>query len=207
MKKKLTNKQKMFCKEYLIDLNATNASRRAGYSKKTANRIGSENLSKPLIQEYIQKNMNKRAEKIEITADRVLQEIAKMAYCNMEDYLTFNDDGTAFVDFSAMNRDKAAAIQEVTIDTYFDTSLADKENKKGRTVKKIKFKLADKKGSLDLLGRHLKLFGDQEKGDSGNTYITNIIQSFSKGKRELSESERGRISESIRILGQNINAR
>jgi phage terminase small subunit len=70
---KLTPKQEMFVKEYLVDLNATQAALRAGYSEKTANRIGAENLSKPVIQSRIQELMNKRAEKTEITADAVLQ--------------------------------------------------------------------------------------------------------------------------------------
>ena len=72
---KLTGKQEMFCKEYLIDLNATQAAIRAGYSKNTAQEIGSENLSKPLIQEHLQKAMDERSERTEITADYVLNTI------------------------------------------------------------------------------------------------------------------------------------
>ena len=55
----MTEKQKLFCEEYLIDLNATQAALRAGYSEKTAYSIGNENLKKPEIQEYIQKLPNK----------------------------------------------------------------------------------------------------------------------------------------------------
>lgn len=72
---KLTSKQEMFCKEYLVDLNATQASIRAGYSEKTAQQIGSENLSKPVIQERIKEHMAKRAEKLDLTAEGVLQDI------------------------------------------------------------------------------------------------------------------------------------
>ena len=72
---KLTAKQEMFCREYLVDLNATQAAIRAGYSEKTAKEIGCENLTKPNIQEYIQAQMNKRAERVEITADYVLNGI------------------------------------------------------------------------------------------------------------------------------------
>ena len=53
----MTEKQKLFCEEYLIDLNATQAALRAGYSEKTAYSIGNENLKKPEIQEYIQKRL------------------------------------------------------------------------------------------------------------------------------------------------------
>jgi len=72
---KLTAKQEMFCKEYLIDLNATQAAIRAGYSEKTANVIGPENLAKPCISEIIQKLMNERSKKVEIDSEWVLRGI------------------------------------------------------------------------------------------------------------------------------------
>ena len=71
----LRPKQKMFCKEYLIDLNATQAAIRAGYSKKTAAEIGRQNLIKLDIQAEIEKAMAKRAARVELTADTVLKDI------------------------------------------------------------------------------------------------------------------------------------
>jgi len=71
----LTDKQRMFCKEYLIDLNATQAAIRAGYSEKTANRIGHENLTKLDIQQEIKKLMDKRANKADISSESVLNGI------------------------------------------------------------------------------------------------------------------------------------
>jgi phage terminase small subunit len=80
MAKKLTDKQKMFVKEYLIDLNATQAAIRAGYSAKetVAKQQGSENLAKPYIQEAIQEAMAERAEKVGIKAEDVLTGIKKL---------------------------------------------------------------------------------------------------------------------------------
>lgn len=69
----LTDKQKAFVDEYLVDLNATQAAIRAGYSPKTANRIAAENLSKPDIQEYLQQRLKERESRTEITQDMVLQ--------------------------------------------------------------------------------------------------------------------------------------
>ena len=85
MAKKLTDKQKMFVKEYLIDLNATQAAIRAEYSEKTAYSIGQENLKKPEIQEAIQEEMNKRAEKAEFTAQDVLDTIKDIVVANKYD--------------------------------------------------------------------------------------------------------------------------
>ncbi len=70
---KMTVKQKRFCDEYLIDLNATQAAIRAGYSKKTANRIATENLSKPVIKEYISQRMAEKESELIADQDEVLK--------------------------------------------------------------------------------------------------------------------------------------
>ena len=85
MNKDLTTKQKLFCKEYLKDLNATQAAIRAGYSEKTAYAIGVENLKKPLIAEYIAKHNKKRFDKLEISAEEVLSVIHKTMMDSMQD--------------------------------------------------------------------------------------------------------------------------
>ena len=74
-KKTLTPKQKRFCEEYIIDLNATQAAIRAGYSKKTAKEIGYENLTKLHVQDYIKELNSERQERTRITADQVLTEL------------------------------------------------------------------------------------------------------------------------------------
>ena len=70
---KMTAKQQRFCDEYLIDLNATQAAIRAGYSEKTANVIGAENLSKPNIKEYIEKRMAEKESELIADQDEVLK--------------------------------------------------------------------------------------------------------------------------------------
>jgi len=82
---KLTAKQREFINEYLVDLNATQAAIRAGYSPKTANRTAAKWLSKAVIQDAIQKAMNKRAERVEMTADNVLNELKGMALCPLSE--------------------------------------------------------------------------------------------------------------------------
>lgn len=78
-KPKLTLKQQRFVEEYLVDLNATQAAIRAGYSKKTAQRIGSENLSKPLVEAAIMNSMDKRSKKTAVTAEMVVEGLLKEA--------------------------------------------------------------------------------------------------------------------------------
>ena len=74
----LTDKQKMFCQEYIKDFNGTRAAIKAGYSKSSAKEIASENLTKPNIQEYLKKIMKKRADKLEIDQEYVLKNIVEV---------------------------------------------------------------------------------------------------------------------------------
>lgn len=79
----LTAKQRAFVRDYLIDLNATQAALRAGYSEKTAYASGAENLKKPQIATAIEAAMKNRADRTEITADRVLRELAKIGFADI----------------------------------------------------------------------------------------------------------------------------
>ena len=81
---KLTDKQKRFCEEYLKDFNATAAARRAGYSEKTANEIGSENLAKPSIKEFL----NERLDTLSMEAGEITKRITNLARGNMSDYMS-----------------------------------------------------------------------------------------------------------------------
>jgi phage terminase small subunit len=152
---KLTAKQEQFCKEYLIDLNGTQAAIRAGYSEDSAKEIASENLTKPNISSYIEQLMLDRSNRTTVTADKVLAEIAKMAFFNMADVI--DDEGNA-KPLHQWTRDDMAALQEVT-----ETKIGKDEG----LVITQKFKVGDKKANLDLLGRHLKLFTDKVEHTGG----------------------------------------
>ena len=78
MSRKLTEKQELFVKYYLINLNAAESARLAGYSKKSCYQIGHENLTKPYISERIQEEMDKRSERVKMTSDDVLREIIEL---------------------------------------------------------------------------------------------------------------------------------
>lgn len=88
---KLTPKQEKFIHEYLVDQNATQAAIRAGYNKKTARQVGSENLSKPYIKKEIEKHSKKTLDKVDITVENVLQSIERTRQ-RLEDAMAVNDD-------------------------------------------------------------------------------------------------------------------
>ena len=85
----LTNKQKVFVEEYLLDFNATQAALRAGYSSRTARSIGGENLTKPDISEAIQARIDDKAMK----ADEVLLRLAQMARGDLGDFMDISQMG------------------------------------------------------------------------------------------------------------------
>lgn len=92
MSNKLTDKQEAFCEEYLIDLNATQAAKRAGYSEGTANQIGSENLAKPYIAERIAELQAARSKRVEIDADFVLNGLMRLnSICMGDKEVTVTD--------------------------------------------------------------------------------------------------------------------
>ena len=98
-KSKLTDKQSLFCQEYLVDLNATQAAIRAGYSKKTAKTIAGQNLSKRIIQEKITELKDKRSEAVEIDAEWVLRQAVKLHERCMQEVKPQTDkDGNQIVD-------------------------------------------------------------------------------------------------------------
>lgn len=141
----MTKKQKRFCEEYLIDLNATQAAIRAGYSPDTAKAIGCENLTKPDICAHIDRVMAERSRRTGVNADRVVQELAKIAFVNATDVI---DPKTATVKENALPED-TAAIQSVKVKTFGEDGL------------EREIKMADKLRALEMLGRHLGMFKDK----------------------------------------------
>ncbi len=115
----MTQKQKRFIEEYLIDLNATQAAIRAGYSPDTAQQTGSENLSKPVIRAQIDRAMAERSKRTGVNAERVVQELAKIAFVNAAEVI---DPKTATVKEDALPED-TAAIQSVKVKTFGEDGL------------------------------------------------------------------------------------
>jgi phage terminase small subunit len=151
-------KQKLFVAEYLANgMNATNAYISAGYSKNGAAESACALLRNPKVAAAIASKTEKRLAKLEVTADRVVEELAKMGFANMLDYISVDPTGRlAEMDYAKITRDQAAAIQEITMDTAGGSG--DGERK---LVLRTRFKLGDKRGSLELLGKHLKMFTDK----------------------------------------------
>ena len=145
---KLTAKQQRFVEEYLVDLNATQAAIRAGYSPQSAYSIGQENMKKPVIKNAIDKAMAERSKRTGINQDRILIELAKIGFLNPVDVINM-DDATIRGD---ANREDTAAIASVKVKTIptEDGEIVEREVK---TYDKIK--------ALELIGKHIGMFVDK----------------------------------------------
>lgn len=146
-KAKLTEKQQRFVDEYLIDLNATQAAIRAGYSVKTANEQGSQNLAKLSIQQAIAEQMAERSKRTGINQDRVILELAKIALVKMTDIV--DSQGRIKSDASP---DDLACIESV--------KYKKSESDTGSSVER-EVKIASKLKALELLGKHLGMWNDK----------------------------------------------
>lgn len=144
---KLTEKQQRFVDEYLIDLNATQAAVRAGYSVDSARDIGCENLTKPNIQAAVGKAMAARSKRTGVNQDRIVLELAKIAFVNMTDIV----DSYGRIKSTA-SADDLACIESVK----YKSSESDTGSSEEREVK-----VASKLKALELLGKHLGMWNDK----------------------------------------------
>ena len=144
----MTEKQQRFIDEYLIDLNATQAAIRAGYSVKTAKDIGCQNLAKLNIQQAISEKMAERSKRTGVNQDRIVLELAKIAFVNAADVID-SDDATIKAGATA---DDTAAIQSVKVKMI--------PTKEGEGVER-EIRLNDKLKALELLGKHLGMWNDK----------------------------------------------
>lgn len=140
-----SDNQRAFVREYPIDLNATQAAIRAGYSEKNPRQAGSELLSNLNVQAAIEIAMRLRAERTNITQDKVLRELAKLAFSNMRKFSTWGPNGVKPIDSNTLSDDDASCVAEVS-ETVTENGGS------------IKFRLHDKVAALDKLGRHLGLW-------------------------------------------------
>lgn len=148
----LTAKQQRFVEEYLIDLNATQAAIRAGYSAKTAGSVGHENLQKPEIIAALNFARRERCERTKIDADYVLSRLVEIDQMDVADIL--NADG------SILPVSQWPKVWRTTLSGMDVLSMMDKED--GQSVLK-KIKWPDKVKNLELLGKHVSVQAFNEK--------------------------------------------
>jgi len=161
----MTDKQSLFVQEYLIDLNATKAAIRAGYSKRTATGQASRLLTKVKVQKLIQGAMKEREQRTGITQDRVLRELALIAFADMKDYVEIDEYGGVKIipfDDARMSEGASRAVSGVK---EVRRIMGSGEGAGKDMVMEIRqeYKHHDKVRALELIGNHLGMWKDKSE--------------------------------------------
>lgn len=185
----LTDKQKRFCEEYLIDLNATQAAIRAGYSSKTAEQTASRLLRNVKVQEYIAKRQKELSRSTEITQERVIKELALIAFSNNADYAHVVEKklqveaGGTLVD--VMDKDGNPVMYR-TVEPVLTEELTEEQKRALAVIKKgrdgLEVKSCDKVKALELLGKHLGIFTDKIEANVNDTTRSELQELLAQRK-------------------------
>lgn len=176
LKAKLTEKQRKFCHEWIVDFNATRAAKKAGYSEETAYSIGSENLSKPEIEQYIAFIRHNYEEESGVSKMRNLKELAKIAYTSIA---RLHNTWIERKDFKSLTDDQKSAIE--SIDTKTVTINFDDQTKE---VEYVKIKLFSKTDAIKTINEMMG-YKEAEKVDPNLIGAINLIVKSNNLKDKL----------------------
>lgn len=149
----LNPRYQRFVDEYVMDLNATKAAIRAGYAPKSADVTGSSLLGIQRIRHAVDAALERRALRLEISQDRILRELASIAYASQQTFASWGPEGVTLRSSDALLPEDAAAVSEVS----------ESKTKEGGT---IRFKLHNKTEALKLLGQHVGMFNNKNDPDA-----------------------------------------
>ncbi|MDR1514192.1 MAG: terminase small subunit [Synergistaceae bacterium] len=178
----MTPKQSRFIEEYMIDLNATQAAIRAGYSEKRADATANKLLSFTEISNAIKSALAERSKRTGVTADRVVQELARIAFVDTRQIFEWGPDGVTLRPSDELTDDEAAIVAEVS----------ETRSAVGGSIKAKRF---DKLKALELLGKCLGMFverpdKDELAGRKGLTALAESINALAQKTAERHESPR-----------------
>ncbi len=180
------DRRELFAREYVIDLNGTRAAIAAGYSPNGANSKAAQLLATVRVQKRVEELLAKRASKLEIKADRVLEELAKLAFLDPRKF--YREDGS-LRQVTELDDDTAACLAGIEHEKLYEHYAKGQASEIGTTTK-IKFH--DKGQNLERLGRHLKLFTEKVEISADDEMVERLIA----GRKRLNQLNEGGKSES-----------
>jgi phage terminase small subunit len=185
--KALTEQQKQFAHEYIIDLNATNAAVRAGYKKTTAGSQGSRLLKDRRVSQLISELKSKRAEETQSDAHRVVEELKSLAFSNIKDVASWDDKGHLSVKSSdEIPTHIAAAIESIKMDRHVLSVKTTRDDDEGEETKEEEYKAVitvkfhKKAPAIFLLMRHLGMLDDKEIDE--NPVLKRALDDLKRGR-------------------------
>ncbi|MGH6974318.1 MAG: terminase small subunit [Stellaceae bacterium] len=186
-----------FVREYLVDLNAAAAARRCGYPAHIARVRGSKLMARKDVQAAVKQAMAERAARTGVTADRVLLEYARIAFADARKYFNWGPWGVKLLPASTLDDDAAAAVAMVTGDH-------------GKRRHQHRLRFHDKQRALDMLARHLGLWGDRRKtyrlGPDARMDDSAAIARANREARAILRGEIGAEDEELLKLAREVEA-
>jgi phage terminase small subunit len=173
----LTPKQQRFVAEYLIDLNATQAAVRAGYSKRTAHVIGAENLTKPDIALAIREAQDERAERVKVSQDDVLRELLIILKSDVRDFHCDDDGNLTLREGAPDEAWRAVSSLKHRIIERGGKTPDDEQF----TVREVEFKLWNKNDAIDKCMRHLGAYAAEKHEHSGSLKLEDLLAESRNG--------------------------
>lgn len=167
---RLTAKQSLFVQEYLVDLNATKAAVRAGYSRASAAKQGGRNLRNPAVAGKISEAMHKREERVLISQDMVINELANIAFGDLRQVIAWGPDGVKAVESESLSGREAALVAEV----------AQSSASGGGS---LRLKRYDKLKALELLMRHLGMLRESAQ----HSEAADLARAIAEGRKRIEE--------------------
>lgn len=152
-------KYQRFADEYLLSGNATQSAILAGYSEKTARTTGRRLLQNDAVAEYLSRQQNKASEKTLTRREKIIAELEKLAFANIEDFTTLDADGRRIIDFSRATREQLAALQSLKTKTRH---IYTPKGEHIGTEHNDQFNMADKYRGLELLGKVEGMFQEDK---------------------------------------------
>ena len=174
----LTERQKRFAQQYVQHFELRRAAIEAGYAERSAHAAATKLINNPLVQSYIAQLQAERIERTNISQDAVVYEIARLAFSSLKGIVKIDENGLPQIDMSAITDDTWAALSEANTTT---TTVRDpKGNETTRTS--VKVKLIDKRGPLELLGKHLGMWRDDDANKAVSDLADALNEIASKGQ-------------------------
>ncbi len=169
MARKLNHRYELFAKEYVIDFNGSRAAQASGIREAGSRVWASRALTKPNVKRRIDELLSARASKLEVKAERVLEELAKLAFLDPRKF--YNDDGS-LRQVAELDADTAACLAGIEQEKLYE-HFGKGQAKNVGTITKIKFH--DKGQNLERLGRHLKLFTEKVEISGDNALLARLL--------------------------------
>jgi phage terminase small subunit len=159
---RFTPMQRLFIEAYLVSRSLTKAAIAAGCKERSAHAVGWRWFNKPAIRAEIDARLASTLDRYAVTSERTIREMAKIAYGNIGDYISVQDDGRAIIDLTITTREQLAALNSIDVEEYTEG-----RGNEARGVKRIKIKLSDKRQALMDLAKIQRLLPADRYEHSG----------------------------------------